>query len=250
MKDAKNTFYVGYLPKAPQPLVRFLTIRIVLLFLAITGLGLGFALWQKPFANGTFEFGQYRSFEGTLILNPYPMLLLNRPHSDSQSRYFLVAFGKDGGQAALAEYHGQRVRLAAQLIYRDNQTMLEFKAGSITRLGRGKKPAVARTIYEQVTLRGEIVDSKCFLGVMKPGEGKTHKACAVRCIAGGIPPILVTTGLDGGHHYFLLTNTDGSAVNQAVLPYVAEPVSITGTVKLAGNQVILAANPQGYVHLH
>lgn len=27
---------------------------------------------------------------------------------------------------------------------------------------------------------------------MKPGEGKAHRACAIRCIAGGIPPVSTT----------------------------------------------------------
>ena len=42
-------------------------------------------------------------------------------------------------------------------------------------------------------VKGEIVDPKCFFGVMKPGEGKPHKDCAIRCILGGIPPVLKVT---------------------------------------------------------
>jgi hypothetical protein len=37
-------------------------------------------------------------------------------------------------------------------------------------------------------LRGEIVDTKCYLGVMTPGEDKVHRGCAVRCISRGVPP--------------------------------------------------------------
>ena len=48
------------------------------------------------------------------------------------------------------------------------------------------------------TLRGEIVDSKCYLGAMKPGDQKTHKACATLCIRGGIPPVLVERLPGGG----------------------------------------------------
>jgi hypothetical protein len=29
-----------------------------------------------------------------------------------------------------------------------------------------------------MTLTGEIVDSKCYLGVMNPGQGKVHRDCA------------------------------------------------------------------------
>ena len=44
-----------------------------------------------------------------------------------------------------------------------------------------------QVLADNVTLKGEIIDPKCYLGAMKPGGGKTHKACAMRCIAGGIP---------------------------------------------------------------
>ena len=38
----------------------------------------------------------------------------------------------------------------------------------------------------------------CFLGVMKPGRSKPHRACAVRCISGGIPPFKVPGHARGG----------------------------------------------------
>ena len=39
-----------------------------------------------------------------------------------------------------------------------------------------------------VRVVGELVDTKCFLGVMRPAHGKVHRACAIRCLEGGIPP--------------------------------------------------------------
>ena len=33
-----------------------------------------------------------------------------------------------------------------------------------------------------VELTGEIADSKCWLGVMNPGEGTVHRDCARRCL--------------------------------------------------------------------
>jgi hypothetical protein len=54
-------------------------------------------------------------------------------------------------------------------------------------------------------LTGEIVDSKCFLGVMVPGAGKTHKDCASLCLRGGIPPALHVQDRDGRSALLLLT---------------------------------------------
>jgi nitrite reductase/ring-hydroxylating ferredoxin subunit len=38
---------------------------------------------------------------------------------------------------------------------------------------------------------GPLGDPKCFARAMKPGDGKTHKGCAVLCLRGGIPAVFV-----------------------------------------------------------
>ena len=43
----------------------------------------------------------------------------------------------------------------------------------------------------QGTFVGELVDTKCFLGVMRPATGKVHRGCAIRCLNGGAPPGLL-----------------------------------------------------------
>ena len=94
------------------------------------------------------------------------------------------------------------------------------------------------------TLTGEIVDSKCFLGVMNPGQLLPHRACAIRCISGGIPPVLLVRQTNGGAIYLLLVSADGKPVNQQVLDLVAEPVQITGEVERQGELLILRADPK------
>ena len=98
----------------------------------------------------------------------------------------------------------------------------------------------------QQTLVGEIVDSKCYLGVMNPGQLTPHRACAVRCISGGIPPVLLVRQKAGPPLYFLLVSSDGRAVNKQVLDMVAEPVQITGDVERQGELLVLRADPQTY----
>jgi hypothetical protein len=78
---------------------------------------------------------------------------------------------------------------------------------------------------------GEIVDAKCYYGAMNPGNLKTHRACAIVCIKGGIPPVLLVRRKDDAPLYFFLTDPDGLPVNPDVLDYVAEPVEITGDVE-------------------
>ena len=96
------------------------------------------------------------------------------------------------------------------------------------------------------TLVGEIVDSKCYLGVMNPGQLLPHRACAILCISGGIPPVLLVRQKIGPAIYLLLVSADGQPVNQQVLDLVAEPVQITGEVERQGDWLILRADPARY----
>lgn len=253
MKDQlEKPFYVGYLPQAPSALSCWLRPRIFALFLLILLIAGGIVLQQKAFGPGVFEFQNYRNFEGLIIANPAPALLVDRPsgsQTEGSSLYYLVEFGKKGGQEAVAEFHGQRVRLRGALIYRDNQTMIELENGatSLVALSTGSNPPQGEALG-QVTLVGEIVDSKCYFGVMKPGNLKTHKACAIRCISGGIPPVLLIRNAAGEARYVLLVDEAGGAVNQRILAWVAEPVQIKGMLETFENIMVLKANPDEYQH--
>jgi hypothetical protein len=188
-----SEFYVGYLPKAPPATARF--IKTIVVSLAVFGLitALILVLSQMPFAHSIFEFGNWRSFEGSVASKPYPMLLVPRPGSDEFSQYLLVAPGKHSADSLLAALEGKHVRLQGQLIYRDGQTMVEIDPRKITVLEPTQNPGLETTGLGTVTLTGEIVDSKCYLGVMNPGRRKVHRDCAARCLSGGIPPALLTT---------------------------------------------------------
>src|SRR5262249_47707822 len=85
------------------------------------------------------------------------------------------------------------------------------------------------------TLRGEIIDPKCHSGAMKPGDGKAHKACAVLCLRGGIPPIFLD---DSGARYLLL-DEGGNALHgeslDAILPFVGDRVEVRGSTSASGD---------------
>ena len=100
-----------------------------------------------------------------------------------------------------------------------------------------------------VTLRGEIVDAKCYWGVMKPGHTKPHRGCAARCIAGGVPAVLLVRGADGSARTLLLVTEEGETVNDQVGDLVAEPVEISGVLVRQGDLEILRADPADYRRL-
>lgn len=95
----------------------------------------------------------------------------------------------------------------------------------------------------RVTLRGEIVDTKCYLGVMNPGERKVHRDCAVRCISGGLPPAFLARDPAGDAPVRLLVGDHGRALSKEVLPFIAEPLEISGVLVRTGSTLTLKADP-------
>jgi hypothetical protein len=61
---------------------------------------------------------------------------------------------------------------------------------------------------------------------MKPGEGKVHRDCAIRCILGGIPPMMAVKNDRGEANYYILLGENGEPVNRAVQDFVGVPVEI------------------------
>ena len=255
---SSDEFYVGYLPRAPLALGAWVRHRLAALLLVTTGLAALVIAVQGPFANSVFEFGNPRRFAGWVSTTPSPGLLVPHPDGRGVSRYLLVGTGKRGADASLAGFEGKQVQLEGTLVYRDDQTMIELTSAPIQELAAGLDPTFLPAgedgphppqswmRWEELgtrTLGGEIVDSKCFFGVMKPGSGKTHRACAARCISGGIPPVLAMREDDGGLSYVLLTAMDGTGIGHLILDHIAEPVEITGRLERQGELKVLRCDP-------
>ena len=99
------------------------------------------------------------------------------------------------------------------------------------------------------SITGEILDPKCYFGVMKPGDGLLHKSCAIRCISGGIPAVLrvavPSAHSEPSYSYFILLDKDGQLLNEEILPYVAEVSRMSGhIVKMRGWNFMLVDNPK------
>jgi len=244
-----NEFYVGYAPKMPVRLRSFVRRVVFSLGLLTIAVALVLITGQMPFAKSTFEFGQVRPFEGILEKTPYPILLVDRPgdvgSSSKYSRYLLVAPGKHGADMLFDGMDGKRVSIKGQLIYRSGQTMIEVEPGSVQALANAGTGSIQFRSLGQVSITGEIVDSKCYLGVMNPGRGKVHRDCASRCISGGIPPIFVTNAGD----QFLLVGPDEQPFRRdALREFIAEPISLQGELLERGDGKFLKINLSNLHH--
>jgi len=254
MHPRDDEFYIGFSRTAPPGLARRTRRLVGVLLVVVVAVALLLAAAQSRFDFGIFEFGVERSWEGILVERPYPVLRV--PSSSdatggaAHESFYLVAFGKHGADELVRGLDGRPVRVTGSLIHNDRQRMVELhEVEALTgeaaeHLGE-QYPEPAERLG-RMTLRGEIVDSKCHLGVMKPGRGAPHRACAVRCISGGIPPLLRVEDRAGELRYFLLVGADGGTVNREVLDLVAQPVEIAGEVVRDGDLLVLYADPRGY----
>ncbi len=239
-------FYIGYLPKMPKNLAKVIKLFVVAVFVAaIILVGVSW-LGQKPFAKSIFEFGTVKDFEGTIQARPIPFLLVEKPEKSNGLPTFeripLVAEGKHGFNAET--FDTSHVKLKGTLIYRDDLQMIEVVADSVAKSSQTSNPLGEKPeILGQFTLKGEIVDSKCYLGVMNPGQSKPHRDCAVACLRGGIPPLFVIKDVSGNVSELWLLSEKGEPINQEILDFVAEPIEISGEVSRTGNQLFFKINP-------
>ncbi len=247
----KNDFYIGYLPKMPESFKRLIRPTAVILIVTAIGFGVLFALSQQPFARSFFEFGNVQEFAGTIQAEPVPFLLVEKEELNNGLpaffRYPLVGEGKHGVADKVAEIDGMRVSLKGTLIYRDGLRMIEVVSDSVVPIP-GDSPNIQTEetpkSLGRMTLRGEIIDSKCYLGVMNPGNQKTHRDCAVACLRGGVPALYVVKDGNGNTSELWLVSETGEAINEPILDYVAEPVEVDGRVTRQGDQLFFFIDPK------
>ena len=119
--------------------------------------------------------------------------------------------------------------------------MIEVKPGSLATTNAASPPVDRITDLGAVTVTGEIVDSKCYMGVMNPGQGKVHRDCAARCLSGGVPPIFVT--FDRGDQLLLIGPDRRPLARSDLREFVAEPLTIDGELLAEGDRRLLMTNP-------
>jgi nitrite reductase/ring-hydroxylating ferredoxin subunit/DMSO/TMAO reductase YedYZ heme-binding membrane subunit len=243
----QDEFYVGYFPQAPPGIGRFLRRTASLAASGALGAGLALGSLQGPLGGGDFEFGRERTFAGTLLESPVSMLL---PPAGKDA-LILVGFGKSSIPDWARGHRGGEVRFKGSLIHRGETAMVEMNdPGSFEApggAGEDSSAANAAVIHPPeapeppagvFTLTGELVDSKCWLGVMRPSTGKVHRACAVRCLSGGVPPALLVHREGEADRIVLLAGAAGRSAPFNP-QWAGRTVRATGTLEsLRGLQIL------------
>ena len=230
----EDLFFIGWQPKMQKALAGKVRKYGLVIAIVMVALAVLMAVLQQTFGVSRYAYADVKTFEGILRAEPYPHIAVHLPNTNKCEAFMIVDELKTGWtKEQVGDYDGKYVQLKAGVIYRGDVAMLEANPSKAISLAEMPVdfPSTADTdVLGTQTLVGEIVDSKCYYGAMNPGNLKTHRACAIVCIKGGIPPVLVVRREHAAPLYFLVVGEDGQPLNKEVLPYVAEPIQVTGEV--------------------
>jgi hypothetical protein len=243
--SSRDEFYIGY-KKMPGRLRMFSLAVALVLLLASSGLAFGLYLAQKPppatrLVNAPVMGGIFQA-------DPYPMLHIAPTAEDPDGGTVLMHRpGKHGVPAAkVRELDGKPVQVGGAFFTRDGTRFLQVGLRGASQLRLADTEEVDPSTWVafepeplgRFRLKGKIVDHKCFLGGMIPGQGKTHRGCAEYCLASGVPPMFASFRPDGSLVSYVLAGPDGKALGPEALKYVSAPIEIEGDVERVGDLLV------------
>jgi len=251
-----DEFFVGYISKMPTHTAKKLLWCVIIGALAMASIAIVLILNQREFANTIFHSGEFTTLKGYLYKTPIPRLKVEKQSgigvSESGQNILLVGEGKFGASATIAGYElqlgnieGKQIELTGELIQGYGKSLMQISSNHIPEI-------VSNEVHSgfgfqelgKVTIEGEIVDPKCFFGAMKPGFGKTHLSCAIRCLSGGIPPVIYSTEKED--FYFIL-DENKQPMPSLLFSIMSDRVKLSGRALQFEDCKILLLNKNDYI---
>ena len=253
-------FYVGWKTKAPLIYTKYTLYTISVLIILIIAILCIYIFNQKGFSSAKNELGTLREFKGIIYSHPVPTLRIEKQDSEYYNA-LLFGFGKFSADKTINYIQrdindnltSYEVTLKGHLIHYDGRKCIEIPLNANKNIIYKKiehvVPKRKREIVGNFILQGEIVDPKCYLGIMKPGYGKIHKSCAIRCLSGGIPPMFISSTMKDMSEYFILIGNTKDDFNKEILKYVAVPVEIEGYIEKIEDWHYLKIDPLNSIRI-
>lgn len=250
---AKKEFYIGWQDDTPLGFAKTGRKFVVIAISIAMGFAYFFTQSERAFVDSYFDYGNLTELQGQLVLDPVPALII---YSDGKSETVpLVGFGKYGALPALKAFEqktgrtlneGDKVTLRGTIFTYQDKRWMELTEGNQSVIGVPETSSLNRSIQDlgMLTLEGEIIDPKCFFGVMNPADKAVHRSCAIRCISGGIPAILGIRENGVFTDYYFLLDATGAQVGNEILPLVGIPVSVQGVAESVDGWKTLKIMPE------
>ncbi len=255
-----NEFYIGWMPSAPEGFAKHVRKVVIALIILVIIAGVILSLQPRKFSTSSFEFGQKTTVKGIYQQFPVPSLkVVTQRDAFGNASYItipLVGYGKFGAEGVMAELEREKnisldkkeITLKGSLIYNDGKTLLQVDKNDVPLVQVNTvNAAIAKNEIKElgtVQLTGEILDPKCYFGVMKPGHGKPHRDCAIRCISGGMSPVFWVRNGKGATNYYLILDEEGQKMNNELKDHIAEPISLTARAVQYDDWIVLYTNKE------
>ncbi|MEO7310239.1 MAG: Rieske 2Fe-2S domain-containing protein [Chitinophagaceae bacterium] len=269
-KKGPNNFFIGWSGNSKKPVLSASKIVAFSLVGLLTITSFVLVSQQKRISTFQIDYTQVKQMEGWLENKPVPMFTIIDGKDGSGNPLFksillVDAFKNGAGETVSNILNGAEKKyvhltgylsnnyiscgdeadsshdcasLCTQCITGTTQfPLMEIENGLYSFKAAAapfELPAITASNKIDTVITGEIIDPKCYFGAMNPGQGKTHLSCAVRCISGGIMPVLKYQ-VNGTEHYAILIGTGGEAINKDVCRYIGMPVVVRGKKTMVNN---------------
>ena len=230
-----DDFYIGWSDETPKDYKGKAKWFFAIALVVLVASAVLYVRYERGFIDSLYEFGTFREVSGVLV--DQPAWGIKTVVDGAEKTILLVGFGKAGPDETLQGFIregklkvGQYVTLRGQVFHYQGRYGMELTEMEGSFVGAEPTDIVlpsGKSIGMR-QLEGEIVDSKCFFGVMNPATKAIHRSCAVRCISGGIPPVLVIREEGKFVDYYILNSADKADLSKDILPYVGVPVKLSG----------------------
>lgn len=252
--SGNEDFFIGWSAETPKVDRRFLIGLSTFLFAGAGAAAYGVAGRQDPVGPGGWDQADIREWRGIVIAEPYPMLRY-RDADGAPRTALLGCLNKCAPKLMIDQYRERAVLVRGSPIIRGQYLMI-----ATDDFGRWIEPANPQAGDEDLmfpdpeplgsaNLAGVILDTKCWFGAMRPGEGKVHKACAALCIKGGLPPGFFVKGPREQSQLLIMTDAQAGPVGPDVLPFVADPLRLNGELERRGDLVFLKTDPNTFARV-
>lgn len=244
----QKPFFIGYMP-VPKGLQVFLILIASALVGGMAGAGWIAGAGQDDPGTGAIrgDFGR-QSVQGVIEMVPYPILHVTQgtDRVPAGTSLMMSAGGKSGVDARAEPLVGQMAAASGVLVMRGELKMLQVRGG---RRGLGAADGIPADVptpqaLGRWRLAGEICDGKCLAGVMRPGRGLAHKACANMCLLGEVPPVFVSSQPVLGQEYLMITGPNGTRLPKRAYDFVAQYVSVEGEITRHGEVLVFALDAE------
>jgi len=252
MKE-QDEFYIGWQDEASNSFKNGRKTFFLIGLIVFVLFALGYLFMENKFVDSYFDYGNLTELEGTIV--EYPVFGLRTEVDGKAVTVPLVGFGKFDAlpvlEAIKERANGRslsslKVSLKGTILTYQDKTWMELTEGDESIISiNDSEQNYSQTIQSlgTISIAGEIVDPKCFFGVMNPAYNKIHRSCAIRCISGGIPPVLAIRENGIFIDYYFVTDEKRASINKEILQFVGIPVTVSGAVQQVDDWKVIQINP-------